>query len=80
MTMSTEQIQKFVREELLPMVKVSNSSAFRTVCEDFEALEIALATGNTSLIFAMANYISQCNGLINAYDISQRITAKLFEC
>ena len=80
MNMSTEQIHKFVREELVPMVKVSNRSAFRTVCEDFEALEIALASGNNTLVFAMASYISQCDGLINACDIAQRITAKLFEC
>ena len=79
MTMSTEQIHKFV-SELLTMAKVSNPSAISTVCEDFEALKIALASGNETLVFAMANYISQCNGLMNARDIAQRITAKLFEC
>ena len=80
MTMSTEQIHKFVFEELTPMVKVSNTAALMTVFEDFNALEIAFASGNETLVFAMANYISQCNGLLNARDIAQRITTKLFEC
>lgn len=78
MTMSKEQVSTFINEELTPMVKVSKPTAIGTLCEDFEALEIALASGNTTLVFAMASYISQCDGLLNGAEVAQRITAKVF--
>jgi len=77
--MSNEEAKKFVEEEIFPMVQVTNPSAISTLCDDFEALEIALSSGNNTLVFAMANYISQADGLKNGCEIAQRITSKVFD-
>ena len=79
MTMTRENARKFIKEEIVPMVKVISPRTLGILSEDFEALEIALSSGNDTLVFAMANYISDVEGLLNGIDVAQRITSKVFE-
>ena len=79
MMMSLNNARNFINEELVPMVKVSSPSTYSTLVEDFKALEIALTSGNDTLVFAMANYISSVNGLMNGAEVAQHIASKVFE-
>lgn len=79
MTMTRENAKKFINEELIPVVKVSSPRTLGILAEDFEALEIALSSGNSTLVFAMASYISDVEGLLNGVEVAQRITSKVFE-
>ena len=74
-----EDAKKFIKEQLVPMVKVSSPRTIGILSEDFEALEIALSSGNSTLVFAMANYISNVEGLLNGIEVAQRITSKVFD-
>ena len=78
--MTEEQARIFIHEGLIPMVKrsdIADSSTFRTLCEDFVALGIALTSGNKVLVYAMAEYISKCQGLMNRVEIAERITEEI---
>ena len=77
--MTTEEAKVFIKEQIIPVAKVSNPQAIRTLCEDLDALQIALASGNSVLVFAMANYISQVEGLMNGIEVAQKITAQAFK-
>ena len=55
MNMTREDAKNFIKEQLVPMVKVSSPRTIGILSEDFEALEIALSSGNSTLVFAMAN-------------------------
>ncbi len=77
--MSREDAKNFIEEELVPMVKVSSPRTFGILFEDFEALEIALSSGNCTLVFAMANYISNVEGLLNGIEVAQRISSTVFD-
>ena len=77
--MTTEEAKVFIEEQIIPVAKVSTPQAICTLCEDLEALQIALASGNSVLVFAMANYISQIEGLTNSIEIAQKITAQVFK-
>ncbi len=79
MKMTRQEVRDFIDDELMPMVRVSSPRALSTVIEDFEALEVAFLSGNNTLVFAMASYISQAEGLLNGTQIAQRITKQLFE-
>ena len=79
MAMTKEQATSFINEELIPAVNVSSSRAFTTLAEDFDALVIALSSGNDILVFAMASYISNVDGLKNGVEIAQKITNKMFQ-
>lgn len=77
--MTMEEAKVFIKEQIIPVAKVSTPQAIRTLCEDIEALQIALASGNSILVFAMANYISQIEGLTNGVEVAQKITAQAFK-
>ena len=79
MNMTREDAKNFIKEQLVPMVKVSSPRTIGILSEDFEALEIALSSGNITLVFAMANYISNVEGLLNGIEVAQRITSKVFD-
>lgn len=77
MTMTNEEARTFIETELMPIVEVSDLHVFGTLVEDFEALELALTSGNNTLVFAMADYIAKVVGLLNGEEIAQCITSKL---
>ena len=79
MKMTHKEAHNYIKEELVPIVKVSSPRVYSILSEDFEALEIAFESGNTSLVFAMANYISNVEGLMNGTEIGQKIASKVFE-
>ncbi len=77
MTMTNEEARTFIQAELMPIVKVSDPHVYGTLVEDFVALELALTSGNNTLVFAMADYITKIVGLLNGEEIAQCITSKL---
>ena len=79
MKMTHEDARAFIYDELLPKVRVSTPSALHIIMEDFYALEIALLSGNSTLVLAMASYISHTDGLVNGDIVLQCITEKIFD-
>ena len=77
MEMTKEQARAFITDELIPIVKVSDPQVYSVLSEDFQALEIALVSGNHTLVFAMASYIHKVRGLLNGLEIAQKITSKV---
>ena len=66
----------FVKEELMPIVQIKDPGNFGVLLEDFEALKIALTSGNETLVYAMASYIANLRG-VNGVEIAHRITAEI---
>ena len=74
MNITKEQANEFINEELIPIVRVDSPEALSTLADDFKALDIALTSGNITLVFAMATYITKVIGLRNGGEIAKRIT------
>ncbi len=77
MTMTKGQARSFIENELIPMVKVTDPQVYCSLAEDFEALQVALTSGNRTLVMAMASYIRNLSGLINGIEIAQKISSKV---
>ncbi len=77
MAMTKEEAREFIND-IIPIVRIATPAALSTLSEDFEALELALTSGNDTLVFAMAMYISQVEGLCNGVEIQRMIVNKVF--
>ena len=77
-TMTEERATKFVENELMPIVQIYDVSNISVLAEDFEALIIALTSGNTTLVYAMASYISILRG-VNGLEIARKITDEIMK-
>lgn len=73
MVITKEQANAFICDELLPIVKVDSPHALTTLADDFEALQVALTSGNNTLVYAMAIYITKVVGLENGGEIAEKI-------
>ena len=65
--------KEFIKE-LTHSVKFYNmEEAAMMVTESIDALEVAMATGNTILVFAMASHIQNISGISNGEELSRMI-------
>ena len=77
-TMTEEQATQFIKDKIMPIVRIDNPSNISVLFEDLEALTIALTSGNTTLVYAMASYISILRG-VNGLEIARKITDEIME-
>ena len=77
-TMTEEQATQFIKDKIMPIVRIDNPSNISVLFEDLEALTIALTSGNTTLVYAMASYISTLRG-VNGVEIARCITDEILK-
>ncbi len=77
-TMTEEHATQFIEDKIMPIVRIDNPSNISVLFEDLEALKIALTSGNTTLVFAMASYISTLRG-VNGLEIARKITDEIMK-